>query len=58
MMSYGELASILLSILAAALWNERRITKIETLLTNHLSHHESFESAFTKILDAALGKKA
>lgn len=56
-MSYAELFSILVTILAAALWHERRITKIETLLNNHLSHHESFEKAFTKILDAALGKK-
>jgi hypothetical protein len=56
-MSYAELASILLSILAAALWNERRVTKIEVLLTNHLSHHESFEVAFAKILGAAIGKK-
>jgi hypothetical protein len=57
-MSYAELASILFTVLAAALWHERRITKIETLLNNHLSHHETFEKAFTKILDAALGKKA
>ena len=56
-MSHYELASILVSILCAALWNERRTTKIETLLNNHLSHHETFEKAFTKILDAALGKK-
>jgi len=56
-MSYAELASILFTVLVAALWHERRITKIETLLNNHLSHHETFEQAFTKILDAALGKK-
>lgn len=49
--------SIFITVLAAALWHERRITKIETLLNNHLSHHESFEAAFAKILTEALVKK-
>ncbi len=56
-MSHYELASILISILCAALWNERRITKIETLLNNHLSHHESFEAAFARILSAVVVEK-
>lgn len=48
---------IFLTVLGAALWHERRITKIETLLNNHLSHHESFELAFARILTEVLVKK-
>ena len=43
------------SIFAAGLWVERRITKIETLLMNHLAHHEAFEVLLTKILEGRHG---
>jgi len=49
--------SLFFTVLGAALWHERRITKIETLLNNHLAHHESYEAVFAKILAEVLGKK-
>lgn len=53
----GGFIAIFFTVLGAALWHERRITKIETLLNNHLSHHESFEAAFAKILTEVIVRK-
>jgi len=34
---------------AGMLVNERRLTKIETLLTQHLEHHEKWEKIFARL---------
>jgi len=45
---------IFLTILGAALWHERRITKIEVLLTNHLAHSDAFEKLLMRVFEVNL----
>ena len=54
MAQYIQLVTILLSVFGAALWHERRITRIETLLNNHLAHSEIQEKAMTDIINKLL----
>lgn len=42
------------TVLVAAIRNERRMTRIETMLNNHLKHHEDF---ITPILKQLAGVK-
>jgi len=60
MLQYGPLAgfgTLLLAIIGAALRNERRLTRIETTLSNHLAHHEGFEEKLAKVLETLIDKK-
>lgn len=52
---YGAIA-LFFTIVGAALLQERRITKIEVLLTNHLAHHEGFEGKLVTLLASLVQK--
>jgi hypothetical protein len=48
--SFSTLATVFLSLLGGAVYLENRLTKIETLLKNHLAHHDSFEKLILRFV--------
>lgn len=58
MEQYYAAFGLFCTIIGAALWHERRITKIEVLLTNHLAHHEGFEGKLTTLLGVLVKTEA
>lgn len=51
MSQYYSAAVLLLAILGTAIRYDRRLTRIEESLKNHLAHHEGFEDKLTKVLE-------
>jgi len=58
MFQYYQVAVVLLAILGAAIRVERRFTRIEESLKNHLAHHEGFEDKLSKLLAAIVVKES
>jgi len=40
---WETIATVSMWAIGGLLWMEHRLTKIDTLLSNHLAHHEVFE---------------
>ena len=47
----NEWITVLLAVLGGAFYIERRLSRVETLMTNHLAHHDEFRKIVMKILE-------
>ncbi len=52
--TFLNVASFLITVLSASIYLERRLTRLETMMQNHLAHHEAFEKILKPLIDKAL----
>lgn len=48
---------LLVTAVGGLLWMERRLTRIDTLLTNHLAHHEEHDKIVNLIMERLLPRE-
>ena len=52
-----QVLPLLIGLFGGIMYIDRRITKLEVLMTNHLSHHEVWETKIIDLLSKFMSQK-